>query len=124
MQNNLLGAVRENLDYVSNIDPASYNVDPANVTSGLVWGTDHVGELWFDTTNTRWVNYHQDNELSLLLQLRISRRARQISDYKPPYRSCASVFVAPHQPKVWWRGQSDCSALYQLAGGSFWRPLC
>ena len=62
MQNNLLGAVRENLDYVSNIDPASYNVDPANVTSGLVWGNDHVGELWFDTTNTRWVNYHQDND--------------------------------------------------------------
>jgi hypothetical protein len=31
------------------------------INSGLIWGTDHVGELWFDTSTTRWLNYHQND---------------------------------------------------------------
>ena len=62
MQNNLLGAVRENLDFISNINPANYNVNLATANSGFIWGTAHVGKLWFDTSNVRWVNYHQDND--------------------------------------------------------------
>jgi len=62
MQNKLLGAVRENLDYISNIDPANYNVNLGGVNGGLIWGDRNLGQLWFDTTNVRWVNYHQNND--------------------------------------------------------------
>ena len=60
LQNKLLGAVAENIDIISNTDPASYN--NGNVTQrGLVWGAEHVGTLWFNTTNVRFINYHQDD---------------------------------------------------------------
>ena len=61
MQNKLLGVVRENIDYVDNVDPAQYNAGVNTINSGLIWGTDHVGELWFDTSTTRWLNYHQND---------------------------------------------------------------
>jgi len=59
LQGKLLGAVAENIDIVSNIDPASYN--SINNQSGLVWGADKIGTLWFDTSNTRFMNYHQND---------------------------------------------------------------
>ena len=62
LQGKILGAVRQNIDYISNIDPAGYN-NTAAVAPNLVWGADQVGKLWFDTTNVRFLNYHQnDNE--------------------------------------------------------------
>jgi hypothetical protein len=60
LQGKLLGAIIENIDVVSNSDPASYN-SPNNIQRGLVWGADKVGQLWFDTSNTRFVNYHQND---------------------------------------------------------------
>ena len=57
LQGKLLGAVRENIDVVSNIDPAGYTISVSR--GGRVWGADKVGQLWFNTTNTRFVNYHQ-----------------------------------------------------------------
>ena len=63
MQNKLLGVVRENLDYVDNVDPARYNAEIDGINAGLIWGTDHVGELWFDTSTTRWLNYHQNDNV-------------------------------------------------------------
>jgi hypothetical protein len=60
LQGKLLGAVRENLDYVSNADPANYN-SLDNTQSGLVWGANKVGLLWYNTSNTRFVNYHQND---------------------------------------------------------------
>ncbi len=62
LQGKILGAVRQNIDYISNIDPAGYNNTNA-VAPNLVWGADQVGKIWFDTTNIRFLNYHQnDNE--------------------------------------------------------------
>ena len=61
MQNKLLGVVRENLDYIDNVDPARYNAEIDGINAGLIWGTDHLGELWFDTSTTRWLNYHQND---------------------------------------------------------------
>ena len=56
----LLGAVRNNLDFISNSDPAGYN--SANyVNKKLVWGVDQIGKVWFNTTNTKFLNYHQDD---------------------------------------------------------------
>ena len=59
LQGKLLGVVRENIDFISNIDPASYNSPSATNRGSTVWGSPQVGELWFDTSNTRFVNYHQ-----------------------------------------------------------------
>jgi len=56
----LLGAIRENIDYVASVDPAKYNSDLAPIT-GQVWGAEHVGEIWFNTTNVRFMNYHQND---------------------------------------------------------------
>ena len=59
LQGKLLGVVMENLDYIDSIDPAGYNTDVRN--HNLVWSSDHVGRLWFDTSSTRFVNYHQED---------------------------------------------------------------
>ena len=59
LQGKLLGAVAENIDVVSNADPASYN-SLAN-QAGLVWGADKIGTLWFNTSSTRFMNYHQND---------------------------------------------------------------
>ena len=60
LQGKLLGAVQENIDVISNSDPAAYN-NPGNTQRGLVWGASQVGQLWFNTSNTRFVNYHQND---------------------------------------------------------------
>jgi hypothetical protein len=60
LQNKILGAARENLDYISSADPAQYNSNLAS-NNGNMWGATQVGQLWFDTTNVRWVNYHQND---------------------------------------------------------------
>lgn len=59
LQGKILGAVRENIDIVSNVDPAGYN-SSTNI-SGLVWGIAQVGQIWFDTKNVKFVNYHQND---------------------------------------------------------------
>jgi hypothetical protein len=60
LQGKLLGAVQENIDVISNNDPAAYN-NPGNTQRGLVWGASQVGQIWFNTINTRFVNYHQND---------------------------------------------------------------
>jgi len=60
LQGKLLGAVRQDIDYVSSVDPAKYNSDLAPIT-GQVWGAQHVGEIWFSTGNVRFLNYHQND---------------------------------------------------------------
>jgi hypothetical protein len=60
LQGKLLGAVSENIDIVSNIDPAAYN-SAGSTQGGKVWAADKVGSLWFNTSNTRFINYHQND---------------------------------------------------------------
>jgi hypothetical protein len=60
LQDKLLGVVRENIDFVSSTDPASYNSD-LNIGTGQTWGTAQTGRIWFNTSNVRFVNYHQDD---------------------------------------------------------------
>jgi hypothetical protein len=60
LQGKLLGVVRENLDYIAGIDPAKYNSDLADLT-GYNWGSEQVGQLWFNTNNIRFMNYHQND---------------------------------------------------------------
>jgi len=61
MQEKLLGSVRENIDYVNSVDPATYNSEIGGVNAGLVWGAPQTGKIWFDTSRTRWLNYHQND---------------------------------------------------------------
>ena len=60
LQGKILGAARENIDYISNVDPASYNND-INTQGNSFWGADKVGQMWFNTSSVRFINYHQDD---------------------------------------------------------------
>jgi len=63
LQGKILGVVAENVDITSNRDPASYNSPNATDTGSIVWGAKQVGQLWFDTSTTKFVNYHQSNDV-------------------------------------------------------------
>ena len=63
LQGKILGVVSQNLDIVSNSDPASYNSPNATVSGSAVWGAKQVGQLWFNTSTTRFVNYHQNDSV-------------------------------------------------------------
>ena len=63
LQGKILGAVRQNLDIVSNTDPANYNSSNATNKGSIVWGPAELGKLWFDTSTTKFVNYHQSNDI-------------------------------------------------------------
>jgi len=60
LQGKILGAARQNLDYISTIDPASYNIGAYNVR-GTTWFGDHVGEIWWDIGTVRFIDPNQDN---------------------------------------------------------------
>jgi hypothetical protein len=60
LQGKLLGAVRQNIDVIADTDPANYN-NAATNQGGIVWGDAQVGTIWFDTSNTRYINYHQND---------------------------------------------------------------
>lgn len=59
LQGKLLGAVRQNIDIISSRDPAGYNNSTGQAKNNLVWGAGHVGKIWFNTNNVRFVDYHQ-----------------------------------------------------------------
>ena len=65
LQGKILGAVRENIDFVSNTNPAKYNIFSNSTISNQItrngWGEEFVGRIWFDTSNVRFVNYHQND---------------------------------------------------------------
>lgn len=60
LQGKILGVARENIDVVSNDDPARYNSN-GNVETSTVWGANHLGQLWLNTTGMRFINYHQND---------------------------------------------------------------
>jgi hypothetical protein len=62
LQGKLLGSVRQNLDFVSPIDPAGYNsTEVFEKQTGIVWGEQFVGKTWLDTANMRFMNYQQND---------------------------------------------------------------
>ncbi len=58
LQGKLLGAVQQNIDVISNVDPANYN--NINNPESIVWGEAQLGTIWFNTSNVRFINYHQN----------------------------------------------------------------
>ena len=63
LQGKILGAARENIDVVSNADPAIYN-NSSVVTGGITWGAAQLGTVWLNTRSMRYVNYHQNDDVS------------------------------------------------------------
>lgn len=60
LQGRLLGAVRQNIDYIGAIDPAQYNVGAVN-NRGQTWRQQYVGKIWWDTNLTRFIDPNQDD---------------------------------------------------------------
>lgn len=60
LQGKILGAARQNIDYIGAVDPASYNVGPVNVR-GTTWSGLYVGQVWWDTSTVRFIDPNQDD---------------------------------------------------------------
>jgi len=60
LQGKILGAAKQNIDYIGAVDPASYNIGPVNVR-GTTWFGERVGEVWWDISTVRFIDPNQDN---------------------------------------------------------------
>jgi hypothetical protein len=60
LQGKILGVARQNINFISAVDPGQYNTGPTN-NNGNFWGQDRVGEIWWDTTNARFIDPNQDD---------------------------------------------------------------
>ena len=54
------GTAKQEITYQLEVDPATYN-NANNTTTGMVWGPGHVGEIWWDTSLSQWIEYAQDD---------------------------------------------------------------
>jgi len=63
LQGKILGAARENIDFISNVDPAQYN-NSESLPKGIIWTENNLGQIWLNTKNMRYVNYHQNNDVN------------------------------------------------------------
>lgn len=59
LQGKILGAARQNIDYIGAVDPAAYNTGEIN-NYGDTWVENHLGEIWWDLSTVRFIDYHQD----------------------------------------------------------------
>ncbi len=60
LQGRILGAVRQNINFIGAVDPAAYNVGTVN-NYGDRWAQDRVGQIWWNTSNVRFVDPNQDD---------------------------------------------------------------
>lgn len=60
LQGKILGAAQQNLNYIGSIDPANYNTGTVN-NNGQTWREDKLGEIWWNTSNVRFVDYNQND---------------------------------------------------------------
>ena len=60
LQGKILGAAKQNIDYIGAVDPAAYNIGPNNIR-GTTWAAEHVGEIWWDTSSVRFIDPNQDS---------------------------------------------------------------
>ena len=60
LQGKILGAARQNINYIGAVDPAQYNTGPTN-NIGTTWGSEHVGEIWWDISTVRFIDPNQDD---------------------------------------------------------------
>jgi len=60
IQGKILGAARQNIDYIGSDDPAKYNAGPAN-NNGNFWADDLVGRIWWDISSVRFIDPMQND---------------------------------------------------------------
>ena len=60
LQGKILGAARANIDYTGGVDPAAYNTGTVN-NFGSMWREQYLGEIWWDLSTVRFIDYHQDD---------------------------------------------------------------
>jgi len=60
LQGKILGAARQNIDYIGGIDPASYNSGVSNIR-GTTWAASYVGQVWWNTSTVRFIDPNQDD---------------------------------------------------------------
>lgn len=60
LQGKILGVARENIDFITPIDPAGYNQGD-NVFNASIWREQNVGQIWWDVTNYRLTEYHSND---------------------------------------------------------------
>lgn len=55
------GVAAQEIDYRVSYDPAVYNIsnDQLIKITGVSWGKEQVGRLWWNTSQTRWMEYEQ-----------------------------------------------------------------
>jgi hypothetical protein len=59
LQGKIISAAQQNIDYVTGIDPASYNVGTNDRNS--TWAQDHVGDVWWNLSTVRFVDPNQND---------------------------------------------------------------
>jgi hypothetical protein len=109
LQGKILGAARENINYIGAVDPAAYNVGPVN-NYGRIWGQIHVGEIWWDTNNVRFIDPNQDS---------IVYAARRWGQVFPGSTVDVYQWVASSQPPATYAGEGTPRSLvsYDLSTG-------
>ena len=60
LQGKILGAARQNLDYIGAVDPGSYT-NSMSGSAGQSWTTQQLGQQWWNTSTVRFVDPSQDN---------------------------------------------------------------
>lgn len=78
----VLGAALQDLDYITEYDPATYNtagtsdneLNSTSVNFNNPWGKNQVGQLWWNTSKVRFIDYEQGS-----LLYRASNWAKQFS---------------------------------------------
>jgi hypothetical protein len=58
LQGKILGPAQQNIDIISPTDPAAYNNGTKNIYDST-WGNERVGIIWWDVTNSKFIDYHQ-----------------------------------------------------------------
>jgi len=109
LQGKILGAARENINYIGAVDPAAYNVGPVN-NYGKIWGQVHVGEIWWDTNSVRFIDPNQDS---------IVYAARRWGQVFPGSTVDVYQWVASSQPPATYAGEGTPRNLisYDLSTG-------
>lgn len=54
------GRAQQEITYQTGYDPSLYN-NANNTSQGIIWGEEHVGEIWWNTRLTKWTEYEQDS---------------------------------------------------------------
>ena len=60
----ILGVAEQELKFKTLYDPAVYTngTDQQEVDEGQAWFEKHVGELWWDLSTAKWINYEQGDD--------------------------------------------------------------